>query len=171
MAQKPTAIHPPELLVQCDEDISHCFGCGPDNPYGLRIQSYWDGREGTCRFQPQPHHCGYNGLFYGGLIACLIDCHTMNTAVAATYEAEGRPYGSRPGILYITANLNVDYIRPVPLGKEVLLRAVIAERTERKAVVTVDVEVDGEVHARGRVTGVRTPSELDGENPRLANHD
>ncbi len=25
---------------------NHCYGCGPDNPDGLQIKSYWDGEVG-----------------------------------------------------------------------------------------------------------------------------
>jgi hypothetical protein len=31
-----------------------CYGCGPANPFGLHIKSYWDsdGETVFCRFQP-----------------------------------------------------------------------------------------------------------------------
>jgi acyl-coenzyme A thioesterase PaaI-like protein len=167
MAPNPADADAGFSLVVCDEDIAHCFGCGYANTHGFQIKSYWNGKEGICRFKPKPYHCGFDGVLYGGLIASLIDCHSMKIAVVATYEAENRPVNSRPGVLYMTANLNVDYFKPVPLESEVLLRAKVEEITPRKAVAVVDVEVDGQVHARGRVIGVRTISELDGENLRL----
>lgn len=135
--------------------ITTCFCCGRDNPLGLRIKTYWDGHEGVCRFKPQAHHTGPPGLLYGGLIASLFDCHSMATAMAAAYEAENREPNTEPAILFLTANLNVDYLRPTPMEAEVILRAKVEELTGRKVVVGCRLFADGLECVRGRVIGVR----------------
>ena len=35
-----------------------CYGCGPANPGGLHIKSYWseDGSEVVCTFRPGPEY-------------------------------------------------------------------------------------------------------------------
>lgn len=134
--------------------INTCFCCGRDNPLGLRIKTYWDGHRGICRFKPQPHHTGPPGLLYGGLIASLFDCHSMATAMAA-YEAENRDPSSEPAILFLTANLNVDYLRPVPIESEVVLRARVEELSSRKAVAACRLRKRGVFCQRGRVIGIR----------------
>ena len=71
-------------------------------------------------------------MVYGGLIASLFDCHCIGTAVAAAYEDEGRQPGTEPLIMFVTANLNVNYLRPTPMGSELLLNAHIVERKGKK---------------------------------------
>ena len=93
-----------------------CYGCGPANPHGLRIKSVWEGEEAVCVYRPEPHQsAGPPQFLNGGIIATLIDCHSVCTAIAHAYRAEGRPIGSAPHIWCVTANLNVTYLRPTPL--------------------------------------------------------
>ena len=86
---------------------NHCYGCGPENPEGLQIKSYWDGDETVAVLHPRPYHTAIPGYVYGGLIASLIDCHCVGTAAAALYEAAGREQGSEPQIRCVTASLHV----------------------------------------------------------------
>jgi acyl-coenzyme A thioesterase PaaI-like protein len=106
-----------------DEQVSYCYGCGRLNDHGLHIRTIWNGVEGVCTFTPQPHHIAIPGYVYGGLIASLIDCHSIGTAAAAVYALENRPVDSRPALRYVTASLHVDYLRPTPLGPPLVLRA------------------------------------------------
>lgn len=141
------SLYPPEH--------SHCFGCGPANALGLHVQTHWDGREGICRYTPEPQHMAYPGVVYGGLIACLMDCHGIGTAIAAAYDAEGRPMNSEPRINMVTGNLNVSYLAPTPLGQELLLRARIKEMGPKKVRVACDLSAGGKLTARGEILGVR----------------
>ena len=75
--------------------------------------------------------------------------------MAAAYQAENRDPSSRPSILFLTANLNVDYLRPTPIDAELILRARVDELTPRKTVVTCSLFADGVECARAKVTGVR----------------
>ena len=63
----------------------------------------------------------------GGIIASLIDCHSLNLAIAHAYRAEGRPIGSAPRIGYVTANLQVTYAKPTPIDQLLELRARITK--------------------------------------------
>jgi len=38
------------------DHLSHCYGCGRLNEYGLQIKSYWDGEETVCTFHPKAYH-------------------------------------------------------------------------------------------------------------------
>src|SRR5215471_20575260 len=84
--------------IQDDIGIDNlCYGCGPENPEGLKIKSYWDGDETVCTFMPRPSFmAGPRHVLNGGIIATVIDCHCICTAVAAVYKSEGRPIGSDP---------------------------------------------------------------------------
>ncbi|MBN1880730.1 MAG: PaaI family thioesterase [Deltaproteobacteria bacterium] len=137
------------------DDIAVCYGCGRHNPTGLAIKTYWDGAEGVCRYRPSDDHLAYPGLVYGGLIACLVDCHSIGTAAAAAHDAEGKTLGVDPVILFFTARLEVDYIAPTPVGAELLLTARIEETTPRKSVVSCTVHADDVLSAKGRVVAVK----------------
>lgn len=136
--------------------VEHCHGCGSDNEKGLQIKSYWDGEEGVCTWQPQPHHCGGSkGIVNGGIIASLIDCHSLNLAIAHAYRSAGRPIGSAPSISYVTGNLNVSYLRPTPVDKPLQLRAKITKLEGRKVWVQCALSADEQVCATGEVLGIR----------------
>ena len=135
-----------------------CYGCGPANSEGLRIKSYWseDGSEVVCRFEPQPrYNAGFPNVMYGGLVASLIDCHSIWTAIAWTYREEGRAHGSAPSISYVTGTLNVRYLKPTALDRPVVLRARVTELQPRKALVACSLYSGDEETARGEVTAVR----------------
>jgi acyl-coenzyme A thioesterase PaaI-like protein len=142
------------------DHLSHCYGCGRLNQYGLQVKSYWEGDETVCRFQPKPYHLAIPGYVYGGLIASLVDCHCTGTAAAASYRAEGRAMDTDPPLRFVTASLHVNYLRPTPLGVPLEVRASVKELKGRKVVMAATVSAEGEVCARGEVVAVRMPDHL-----------
>jgi len=145
-----------ELSFQDQGSVRYCHGCGADNEKGLRIKSYWDGDEAVARWRAQAHHCGGTpDRLNGGIIASLIDCHSLNLAIARAYRDEQRAIGSTPRIGYVTANLNVAYLKPTPLGETLELRARIDKLERRKIWVSCSLTAVGELRATGTVLGVR----------------
>jgi acyl-coenzyme A thioesterase PaaI-like protein len=140
--------------------VAVCYGCGRNNPDGLHIQTRWDGEEGVCRFTPKPYHTAFPGFVYGGLVASLIDCHSMGTAIAAAYQAAGRDPDTGPEITYVTGNLNVRYLRPTPVGVELILRSRVTEMHEKKAIIVTSVYADGMECVTGEVVAVRVSSRM-----------
>jgi len=144
------------LAFQDQGSVHHCHGCGAANERGLRIKSYWDGDEAVATWRAESHHCGgTRENLNGGIIASLIDCHSLNLSIAHAYRIEGRPIGSAPRIGYVTANLNVSYAKPAPIDVPIELRAKITKLEGRKAWVSCTLSAAGEVRARGEVLGVR----------------
>ena len=122
----------------------------------MQLKSFWNGDEAVATWRAQPHHCGgAQDNLNGGIIASLIDCHSLNLAIAHAYRAEGRAIGSAPRIGYVTANLNVSYLKPTPLHEQIDLRARIAKLDGRKAWVDCALSVAGLIRATGEVLGVR----------------
>lgn len=142
------------------EDVAHCFGCGRLNEQGHQIKTYWEGEETVTRFTPKPYHIAILGYVYGGLIASLIDCHSMATAAAASERAAGREVGDAPSPRFVTAALHVDYLRPTPLGQELEIRGRVKDLQERKVIVEATVSAKGTVTARGEVVAVRMPNSM-----------
>jgi len=139
------------------DELSHCYGCGRNNPDGLHVQSFCHGQTSVARFTPRPEHIAVPGFVYGGLLASLVDCHGVGTAAAAGDDrAEGEPLGR-----YVTAALHVDFLRPTPLGVELELRGRVRERKRRKLVVEVEVLVNGVLTVRGEVVAAPMPADME----------
>lgn len=142
------------------EDLAHCFGCGRLNEYGHQIKSYWDGDETVTYFTPKPYHIAIPGYVYGGLIASLIDCHGTGTAAAAAYKAENREMNTLPAFRFVTASLQVDYLKPTPLGVALEIRGKVKEIKGRKVIVESVLSARGIICAKGIVVAVQMPENM-----------
>ena len=135
---------------------NHCYGCGPENPRGMQIKSYWDGKESVCSYMPRPEQCaGPTQYVYGGTIASLIDCHCVCTTMANYYERDGFGIGEGPPIWCVTGKLEVNYLKPTPIDAPIHLRATIRECTDKKTVLHCEVRSGDELTAEGEVIAVR----------------
>ena len=68
----------------------------------------------TASFTPWPEHDNGLGYLNGGIIGTVLDCHS---AAAVMLEAERSGWPPLPGadLSYVTAGLDVRYLRPAPL--------------------------------------------------------
>ena len=135
-----------------------CYGCGPDNEHGLRIKSFWEGDESVSAFIPQPFHtAGPEQFLNGGIIATIVDCHCVCTAIADHYRREDRVIGTAPLIWCVTASLKIDYVRPVPIDTPVTLRARIMETAGKKTRLSCSLFSGNQECAHGEVLAIRVP--------------
>jgi len=142
------------------EDVAHCFGCGRLNEDGHQLKTVWEGEETVSRFIPEAEHTAIPGYVYGGLIASLLDCHGTGGAAAAALRREGREIGEGEAPRFVTASLQVDFLKPTPLGPVLEVRGKVVEITDRKVVLEETLSADGIVTARGRVVAVRMPQSM-----------
>ena len=122
-----------------DELAGNCFGCGPGNEHGLRLQFTTDAEAGTATatlnldrfFEGPPGH------IHGGIIATLLD--------------EAMSKLNRPlGVLAMTRSLEVEYLHPSPLFEPLLLVARHVRRDGRKLFHEAELKLaDGTILARG----------------------
>lgn len=147
------------IAFQDQMEDNNCYGCGAHNPNGLHIKSYWDGPDQSiCTYHPAPHQCaGPPQFLNGGVIATLMDCHSVCTSIADAYRRAGRAIGSQPAIWYVTGTLTVKYLRPTPLTGPVIVRAKLVEVKEKKTVVHCVLTSGGETCATGEVVAIRVP--------------
>lgn len=136
------------------EPFSHCYGCGRNNPHGHRLKSHWhaDGQRTVARFTPGTQYSG--GVpehAYGGLIASLLDCH--GTASASAFLARARGDEARLPRC-VTASLKVDFLRPTPLGVELMISATLRAVDGRRVRVDLALEAAGQLCARGEMLAV-----------------
>ena len=143
------------------DEFAICFGCGRLNEHGLQIKSYWDGETSICHFQPKPYHTGgFPDYVYGGLIACLIDCHGAGTASAAKSRNNGSKMETAPPPRFVTASLHVDYLAPTPIDVTLELKGNVKEIKGRKVVVAVTLSAKGKVCAKGEAVYVQIPDDF-----------
>ncbi|MDH3326640.1 MAG: PaaI family thioesterase [Gammaproteobacteria bacterium] len=132
-----------------------CFGCGSDNEKGLKIRSYWQDDIATCLWKPEPHHLGWAGLTCGGVIASLVDCHCIATAMATAIKNENRSLDSEPKYLFATGSINITYLKPTPIDQTMCLKAkVIKVKNEKKYTLECDVFVGEEKTATAQVVAL-----------------
>lgn len=128
-----------------------CFGCGHANPDGLHLRSYRDGDVVVARFTSQPHHDNGFGFLNGGIITTVLDCHS---AAVVMSEADERGWEAPPGapIPFITAGIDVRFLRPAPLAREVELVGRPESVTPEEIVVVAELMADGKVRSTGTAT-------------------
>jgi len=122
-----------------------CFGCGPGNPDGLQLRSYPSEGGTTATFAGWPQHDNGIGFLNGGIISTVLDCHSV-TPVLLYAEAAGwlSPDVALP---YVTAGLDVKFLRPTPLGPELTLFATVTSATPEEVWVRSELHFDDKVRA------------------------
>ena len=145
---------------QDDLNDNYCWGCGNLNEAGLHIESRWEGEEAVCVWQaPAIYAAGPRHVLNGGIIATILDCHSICTAVADAYRGEGREMGTDPDIWYVTGSMNVKYLRPTPLSSPVTLRARVGEKGERRTTIACSLYSDEAECARSELVAVRVDAQ------------
>lgn len=134
---------------------THCWGCGRNNEHGLHIKSYWEGDETVCTWQPEDYYLAFPGMICGGIIATIIDCHCLNTAISAAYREQGREIGTEPEIIYVTGSLFIKYLKPTPINKPVVLRAWVKEMKEKKILVSCSLFSKKKECVKGELVAIK----------------
>lgn len=135
---------------------STCFGCGPMNPAGLHLRSYQDPigdpnvARSSAQFLTASTHDNGLGYVNGGIIATLLDCHSAGSAMM---KAERLGWVTAEGAAYpcVTAGMNVQYLRPTPLGQALHLSAEVVEHSQEEISVLSSLSVDDKVRAEALV--------------------
>ena len=72
----------PKVTLDTDLNEGFCFGCGENNPMGLKLHFTLDGDTIRAEFTPDKMHQGWPGLLHGGILGCLLDEAMSNIAYA-----------------------------------------------------------------------------------------
>jgi len=149
-----------EKAFQDNWQHNECWGCGCNNEHGLNIKSYWSDDKSICEWKPDASHkAGPTGYLNGGVIATIIDCHSISTAIADGYKQENRDLDSEPIIWYVTASVKIDYHKPVPIDKGLRLKAKVTMREGRKLFVVCKLFSGDDKCVSAEVLAVRVPPE------------
>jgi len=119
-----------------------CFLCGEENPVGVRTRFFVVENEVRGAVMIPRHMNGYKDVVHGGILAALLD-ETMGWA--ATVFGKTR-------LMFVTAELTVRYMRPVPIEKEIMVRSRLVRDVGRLAYCEGELLMGSEVCARGKGT-------------------
>ncbi|WP_138160390.1 acyl-CoA thioesterase [Peptoniphilus catoniae] len=140
------------------ERFQYCWGCGPKNEEGMHLKSYpsESGEECICKVVPESKFTGgVPANLFGGMIAMIFDCHGTASAAWFKHRDKGLDYNEDTVIgRFITARLEVDFKKPVPMDKEVTVVARAEEIGERKVILTMEMEAEGEIRAKAKMVAV-----------------
>ncbi|HXQ97758.1 MAG TPA: PaaI family thioesterase [Candidatus Limnocylindrales bacterium] len=117
-----------------------CFGCGGANQHGMKLAFEADlqTRRVTGRFRIGDEFQGSMGILHGGIIAVLLD------------EAMGK-LCRLSDVRAVTAELNVEYLRPIHVDQEIVVEAFEQNREGRQMYHQGEIrDAGGKVLARGR---------------------
>lgn len=119
---------------------SGCFLCGDENPCGVRLKFFVEDGEVRARITLPRHVNGYRNVAHGGVLAALLD-ESMGWA-ATVFGGSQR--------MYLTGELTVKYIAPVPVGEEIEVRSRLVRDAGRIAYGEGELVSGGEVRVRAR---------------------
>ena len=124
---------------------SICFGCGPANQDGLKIESHRIDNGLVMEYLPNDSHQAFPGMINGGIIGTLLDCHGNWTAAIALMDQSG---DSEPPCT-VTANYSIKLRRPTPFGHEIQVTGEVIELDDDRAKVKMELISDGKICAVG----------------------
>ena len=129
-----------ETVTLAPNPANKCFGCGGDNAGGMKLTFEQDNvnRKIVGRFVLGERYQGGGGFAHGGIIAALLD------------EAMGKACRFRE-VRAVTAELRVEYLKPVNVQGEIVVEGRETERKGRNLFMTGEIRNGaGEVLARGK---------------------
>ena len=117
-----------------------CFGCGQENPIGLKLNFQWDGKTAAEEFIPTEVYQGWSGFVHGGIILCILD---EAMSYAALFE----------GMECVTAKMQVRLKRLAQIGEPLMITSSVTKKNRRlvetRAVISLK---DGTLIAEGTGT-------------------
>ena len=112
-----------------------------------------------CRFTPRPYHAAMPpDIVNGGIIAAVIDCHSVCAAIADAYIRAGRYAGDgeSPLLWYATASLHVNYLKPTPLSFPFTVKTRVTNVERRRTRLSSELVSDnGTLTCTGEVVAVQ----------------
>jgi uncharacterized protein (TIGR00369 family) len=117
--------------------------CGADASQGLnlRFKREADG-EVRALVQSDRRHQGYAGIVHGGHLATLLDAAMTHCLFSQGIEA-------------VTGDLEIRYLKPVPLGATMELRARLLAEEHQLLRMQAELWVDGNKKVRAKARFVR----------------
>ncbi len=127
-------------LLLAPNPSNHCFGCGGANDFGMKLtfELDQDTQRASGKFVLGPRYAGGAGFAHGGVIAVLLD-EVMGKLSKLSEERA------------VTAELNIEYRKPVPVDAEIVVSGWQEEEKGRTRFRIGEIhDAAGNLLARGR---------------------
>ena len=136
----------PKVTLNSDLNEGFCFGCGCNNPIGLKLKFVKEGDAVKAEFTPDKAHQGWPGLLHGGILGCLLD-EAMSNAAYAT------------GNTCVTASITIRQRQPIKVEVPLLVTARVTRHRKKL------IETEGQVCLKdGTVVAESTAKQFIAEN-------
>lgn len=130
------------ISISTDLSDGLCFGCGENNPIGLKLNFRWDGRVASTRFTPTELYQGWPKIVHGGIIATMLD-EAMSYAVRFS------------GVDFLTARMETSFKRPIMINEPLVISGSIVKNKGRFLEARAEITLrDGTLMAEGNGTFV-----------------
>ena len=130
----------------------HCFVCGVENDFGLKLDFYQTtlGEVIVETVVPERYQ-GYPGIVHGGVVASLVDEVLGRVHMGTDIE--------NPRFMY-TAKLTVQYRKPVPTNKHIKIVGHAIKTKKRTATSIAEIfGPDGEILVEASAVLINVPDE------------
>jgi uncharacterized protein (TIGR00369 family) len=137
------------LLLKPNE-TNHCFGCGGANAHGMQLTFEQDDAARRIRgsFRLSADYQGGTGFVHGGIVATLLD------EVMAKVSRFSGDHA-------VTAELTIEYVKPVPVDGDLLVEGWEVERNGRSLLRQGEIrDASGALLARGKARFVQIDREV-----------
>jgi len=112
----------PKVSIDTDMHKGLCFGCGQNNPIGLKLIFTRESDTVRAEFTPDRAYQGWPGVVHGGILTCLLD---EAMSYAAYFE----------GVNCLTASMQIRLRQPVQVEEPLIITASII-KNKRKLIET-----------------------------------
>lgn len=111
------------------EDDRYCFGCGKENPQGLKLEFRLTDEGMESEFIPTKEHQGFRNVVHGGIMGLVLDEIMVNLAWVKKLHA-------------VSVEFRVRLIEKAQIGERIKLKARIVDI--RKKIVLTEAEAYNE---------------------------
>lgn len=84
----------------------NCFGCGPANAHGLKMNFFSDGECVFSRLRLSRRFCGWENIAHGGILSTILD-EIMGRTVIYLLKTPG-----------MTKSMEISFLKPVYIGED-----------------------------------------------------
>jgi len=140
-------MHPPRIPLPKLQGY-YCFGCGTENPRGLKMEFYRQGDAVCSDITLSRELEGWANMAHGGSLSTVLD-EIMAWSVIAFRR-----------VFFVTGRMEVVYRRPAPVEVPLTARGRVSDEPfERGCIATGEIlDADGEVLTRARAEMVYLPA-------------
>ena len=133
----------PRVSINTDKRFSGCFGCGWNNPFGLKLNFHWDGKTARAEFTPPRFYQSWPDIIHGGIVTTMLD------------EAMGHATRFSGISDFLTAAIQVNFKRPALVGKPLIITGSMTGNAGRSIEAEATVALpDGTLVAEGKAAQV-----------------